>query len=138
MPSLPSDKFIAVLIWRLHKLKHIGSGMDPHEMDFAGEGSVEDVFCQNFTASQAGVGEVLSVSLCDGGDLRMVTEENRREFVELYVNYVLNKSIHRQVNFGHFLAFHPFTYPARSHHASAACNRREPWFRGRGIRWRLS
>ena len=99
-----------------------GLGMDPYEMDFAGEGSVEDVFCQNFTASQAGVGEVLSVSLCDGGDLRMVTEENRREFVELYVNYVLNKSIHRQVNLWSFSCFPSFhVYPARLHHASAAC-----------------
>ena len=60
------------------------------------DGSVEDVFCQTFTANQAGIGEILFVELCEGGSSRMVTEENRREFVELYVDYILNKSVHRQ------------------------------------------
>lgn len=49
------------------------------------------------TASQAAVGEVLSVPLCEGGESIMVTEENRREFVELYVDYILNKSVETQV-----------------------------------------
>lgn len=65
--------------------------------DLAADKSVENVFCQNFTASQQGVGEVLSVPLCLDGDDRMVTEENRREYVELYINHVLNSSVHRQV-----------------------------------------
>ena len=64
---------------------------------FAGDKPVEHVFCQNFTASQQGIGEVLSVSLCPDGEDRMVTEESRREYVELYINYVLNSSVHRQV-----------------------------------------
>ncbi len=58
---------------------------------------MEQVFCQNFTASQQGVGEVLSVPLCEGGEDKMVTEENRREYVELYTNHVLNSSCHSQV-----------------------------------------
>lgn len=59
---------------------------------------MEQVFCQNFTASQQGIGEVLSVPLCLDGDEKMVTEESRREYVELYINHVLNSSVHRQVH----------------------------------------
>ena len=62
----------------------------------AGEEPAEQVFCQSFTAAQQGVGEVVTVALCEGGEDRMVTEENRREYVELYINYVLNSSVHRQ------------------------------------------
>ena len=58
---------------------------------------MEQVFCQNFTASQQGIGEVLSVPLCSNGEEKMVTEENRREYVELYISHVLNTSVHRQV-----------------------------------------
>ena len=62
-----------------------------------GDKPVEQVFCQNFTASQQGVGEVLAVPLCPEGEDRLVTEETRREYVELYINHVLNTSVHRQV-----------------------------------------
>ena len=57
---------------------------------------MEEVFCQTFTAGQAGVGEVMVVPLCEDGEEVMVTEDNRREYVDLYVNYVLNASVHRQ------------------------------------------
>lgn len=59
---------------------------------------MEQVFCQNFTATQQGIGEIVTVPLCEGGEERMVTEETRREYVELYINYVLNSSIHRQAS----------------------------------------
>lgn len=63
----------------------------------AGEGSVSDVFCQSFTAGLPGFGEIMSVPLCENGDDIMVTEDNRRDYVELYINFVLNTSIHKQV-----------------------------------------
>ena len=66
-------------------------------MCIAGEASVEDVFCQNFTAGVPGIGETLTVPLKDDGEDVMVTEDNRREFVDLYVDYYLNTAIHKQV-----------------------------------------
>ena len=59
---------------------------------------MEDVFCQNFTAGVPGIGETLTVPLKDDGEDVMVTEDNRREFVDLYVDYYLNAAIHKQVH----------------------------------------
>lgn len=64
---------------------------------YAGEENVEEVFCQNFTAGVPGIGETLTVPLKDDGEEVMVTEDNRREFVDLYVDYYLNAAIHKQV-----------------------------------------
>ena len=64
---------------------------------YAGEENVEEVFCQNFTAGVPGIGETLTVPLKDDGEDIMVTEDNRREFVDLYVDYYLNAAIHKQV-----------------------------------------
>lgn len=61
-----------------------------------GPGTVEDVFCQNFSAGVPGIGETLTVPLKDDGEEIMVTEDNRREFVDLYVDYYLNNAIHKQ------------------------------------------
>ncbi len=63
----------------------------------AGAENVEEVFCQNFTAGVPGIGETLTVPLKDDGEDVMVTEDNRREFVDLYVDYYLNAAIHKQV-----------------------------------------
>eukprot|EP00884_Botryococcus_braunii_P023346 jgi/Botrbrau1/9696/Bobra.0201s0026.1 len=65
-------------------------------LEFDGPGSVEDVFCQNFTVGLPGIGQVLTVPLIEGGDNLMVTEENRREYVDMYVEHYLNVSVHRQ------------------------------------------
>lgn len=68
---------------------------------------MEDVFCQNFTAGVPGIGETLTVPLKDDGEDIMVTEDNRREFVDLYVDYYLNNAIHKQVHaVAHFLWLH--------------------------------
>lgn len=58
---------------------------------------MEEVFCQNFTVGVTGIGEVLTVPLREGGEDIMVTEDNRREYVDMYVNHYLNTSVHRQV-----------------------------------------
>lgn len=63
----------------------------------AGEGTVESVFCQNFTAGLPGIGETVSVALKEDGDDIMVTEENRREYVDLFVDFYLNGSVNKQV-----------------------------------------
>jgi len=61
-----------------------------------GAGSVEDVFCQTFTAGMPGIGEVCSVALAPGGDDIYVTEANRREYVDAYVDFYLTRSVHHQ------------------------------------------
>ena len=66
-------------------------------LQYEGPGSVEDVFCQTFTVEVPAYGENKTVPLQPGGDALPVTEENRREFVELYVDFWLNRSVHKQV-----------------------------------------
>ena len=61
------------------------------------DGSVEDVFCQTFTAGMPGMGETLIVPLIPGGQDIVVTEDNRRQYVEAYQNFVLESSVHKQV-----------------------------------------
>ena len=59
---------------------------------------MESVFCQNFTAGLPGIGETISVPLKSDGDDIMVTEENRREYVDLFVDFHLNRSVNKQVS----------------------------------------
>ena len=59
---------------------------------------MEEVFCQNFIVSKLSIGdEPQTLPLKEGGEDIMVTEENRREFVDLYIQYYLNHSIHKPV-----------------------------------------
>ena len=62
----------------------------------AGPGSVEEVFCQTFTAGVPGIGEVRMEPLIPGGEDIFVTEANRREYVDAYVDFYLNRSVQRQ------------------------------------------
>ena len=62
----------------------------------AGPGSVEEVFCQNFTAGVPGIGEMRSEPLVAGGEDICVTEANRREYVDAYVDFYINRSVHQQ------------------------------------------
>ncbi|KAK9818463.1 hypothetical protein WJX74_005654 [Apatococcus lobatus] len=65
-------------------------------LQYEGEGTVEGIFCQNFTAGLPGIGETISVALKEDGDDIMVTEENRREYVDLFVDFYLNRSVNKQ------------------------------------------
>ncbi|KAF1795849.1 Nucleotide-binding alpha-beta plait domain [Phytophthora cactorum] len=65
------------------------------------EGDVEGVYQRNFEYSYKVFGEVKTVELKPGGSSIPVTKDNREEYVGLYVNYVLNKSVSRQ-----YAAFH--------------------------------
>ena len=56
-----------------------------------------DVFCLSFVAGLPGIGEAVEVALLEEGDAIAVTEDNRREFVEAYVDCILNASIEKQV-----------------------------------------
>uniref|UniRef100_A0AAV1UAM6 HECT-type E3 ubiquitin transferase n=1 Tax=Peronospora matthiolae TaxID=2874970 RepID=A0AAV1UAM6_9STRA len=65
------------------------------------QGDVEEVFQRSFEFSHEVFGEVKTVELKPGGSLIPVTSDNRDEYVALYVDYVLNRSVCRQ-----YAAFH--------------------------------
>lgn len=60
------------------------------------DGDVAETFCYDFVAQVERYGEMIEVPLCPGGEKRPVTNSNRREFVDLYVNYLLDTSVTRQ------------------------------------------
>jgi E3 ubiquitin-protein ligase HECTD2 len=60
------------------------------------EGDVQDTFCRNFVAEVDRYGDILEVPLCSNGENKPVTNSNRREFVELYIQYLLDTSVARQ------------------------------------------
>ncbi|EIE25572.1 HECT-domain-containing protein [Coccomyxa subellipsoidea C-169] len=59
-------------------------------------GGVIESFCLTFTAGLPGIGEPVSAPLCDDGDDVAVTADNRREYVDAYVDCILNTSIEKQ------------------------------------------
>lgn len=60
------------------------------------DGDVKEDLCQTFQISYTVFGEVVTHSLKPKGDKIPVTEQNREEYVNLYVDYLLNKSIYQQ------------------------------------------
>lgn len=60
------------------------------------EGDVEEDLCHTFQISYTIFGEVITHNLKPKGDKITVTKENRQEYVDLYVDYLLNKSIYQQ------------------------------------------
>ncbi|EEP81739.1 conserved hypothetical protein [Uncinocarpus reesii 1704] len=60
------------------------------------DGDVETTFCQDFVINVERYGETMEVALCPGGEKRPVTNSNRREFVDLYVKYMLDGAVSRQ------------------------------------------
>jgi E3 ubiquitin-protein ligase HECTD2 len=60
------------------------------------EGDVEELFCRDFVVDVERYGETMHVPLCPNGEKRAVTNSNRREFVDLYVRYMLETSVARQ------------------------------------------
>ncbi|XP_008265833.1 probable E3 ubiquitin-protein ligase HERC3 [Oryctolagus cuniculus] len=62
-------------------------------LDYPGE-DVEETFCLNFTICRESYGVTEQKKLIPGGDKVTVCKENRQEFVDAYVNYVFQVSIH--------------------------------------------
>jgi E3 ubiquitin-protein ligase HECTD2 len=63
-------------------------------LDF--EGNVEETFCRNFVADVDRYGQMYQVPLCTDGENKAVTNTNRREFVELYIRYLLDTAVAKQ------------------------------------------
>jgi E3 ubiquitin-protein ligase HECTD2 len=60
------------------------------------DGDVESTYCRDFVADIERYGQMTQVPLCPDGENRAVTNANRREFVDLYVRYLLDTAVTRQ------------------------------------------
>ncbi|XP_017772086.1 PREDICTED: ubiquitin-protein ligase E3A isoform X2 [Nicrophorus vespilloides] len=61
------------------------------------EDDIEDVFMQTFRVSYQDVfGTLLHHDLMENGDQTAVNQNNKREFVKLYADFLLNKSVEKQ------------------------------------------
>lgn len=60
------------------------------------DGDVQETFCRDFMIEMERYGGVVQIPLCPGGSKRAVTNANRREFVDMYVYYLLDQSVSRQ------------------------------------------
>ncbi|XP_077438103.1 putative E3 ubiquitin-protein ligase HECTD2 [Vanacampus margaritifer] len=60
------------------------------------DGNVEDDLCITFQVSKEEMGVVKSYNLKPGGDKIPVTKHNRKEYVQLYADFLLNKCIYKQ------------------------------------------
>eukprot|EP00300_Choanocystis_sp_HF-7_P025013 c26636_g1_i1.p1 GENE.c26636_g1_i1~~c26636_g1_i1.p1 ORF type:complete len:429 (+),score=0.29 c26636_g1_i1:47-1288(+) len=65
-------------------------------LDF--DGDVEDVYCRNFEITYEVFGEIKTVELKSGGSTVALTNDNRYEYVNLYVDYILTTSVAKQFN----------------------------------------
>jgi len=64
-------------------------------------GDMEEVFMQPFQISYTDLfGSVITAELKDGGSEIMVNQENKKEYVTLYADFLLNTCVEKQ-----FLAF---------------------------------
>ncbi|KAI9175378.1 hypothetical protein H9P43_006739 [Blastocladiella emersonii ATCC 22665] len=59
------------------------------------DGDVEDIFCRSFDVSVAAFGTVRTVELVPNGSAIPVTNANRAEYVNLYVDWVTKRSVDR-------------------------------------------
>ena len=57
--------------------------------------NISDVFCLTFEVTVETFGHIQQVKLCPNGEEREVNLSNRQEYLELYIDYLVNKSIER-------------------------------------------
>lgn len=62
------------------------------------EDDVSEVFNLTFEVTREAYGETKSVQLKPGGEAIYVTQDNKKEFVDLYIDFVLNKSVETSFN----------------------------------------
>ncbi|PGH31626.1 E3 ubiquitin-protein ligase HECTD2 [[Emmonsia] crescens] len=60
------------------------------------DGDVQETFCLDFVVQIERYGKKLVIPLRPGGERKPVTNSNRREYVDLYVKYLLDTAVARQ------------------------------------------
>lgn len=58
--------------------------------------SVKDVFCLTFSVDKDNFGEQITIDLIEDGSNVAVTNANRREYVNAYIDHLFNTSVHQQ------------------------------------------
>lgn len=69
------------------------------------EGDVQEDFMMKFVISYSEFDTVKMVELKENGSNIDLTNENRKEYVQLYIDFLLNKSIHEQFK-AFYIGFH--------------------------------
>ncbi|CAL1530118.1 unnamed protein product [Lymnaea stagnalis] len=73
-----------------------GIGKSLQELiDYEGD-DFDDVFSLSFEVMQEVFGETKSFELCSGGKEKIVNQSNKHEYINLHVDYILNKSVEVQ------------------------------------------
>ncbi|CAD7957501.1 unnamed protein product [Amoebophrya sp. A25] len=67
-------------------------------LEYPDADAVADVFCLDFTASYLFMGEEVPFLLCEGGDTREVTGDNREEYVRLLCKFLLKTSCYNALS----------------------------------------
>ena len=83
-------------IEQLYPSLHRGLMMLLDWTDEVDGGSVEDIFCRNFEISYDVYGQVKTYPLVNGGSEIPVTESNRKEYCDRYVEHLLSVSVTTQ------------------------------------------
>ena len=60
------------------------------------DNSIEDVIDETFTTAEDRFGEMVTIDLKPGGADVPVTDENKKEYVDLIVEYRISKRVHEQ------------------------------------------
>lgn len=60
------------------------------------DGDVEETYCRDFVVDIDRYGQTIQIPLCPGGEKRPINNSNRREFVDLYIQYLLDTAVIRQ------------------------------------------
>ncbi|XP_061693993.1 probable E3 ubiquitin-protein ligase HECTD2 isoform X2 [Syngnathoides biaculeatus] len=98
-PTAPCDRNapVGVATATLDDLRQISPEL-AHGLDelLTFDGDVEEDLCLTFQVWREEMGVAKSYNLRPGGDKIPVTKQNRKEYVQLYVDFLLNKSIHKQ------------------------------------------
>lgn len=64
------------------------------------EGNVEETYCRTFQiVNESPFGESMKIDLKEKGSEIPVTNENRVEFVEIYLDWLFNKSVENQFKY---------------------------------------
>ncbi|XP_035982130.1 probable E3 ubiquitin-protein ligase HECTD2 isoform X3 [Fundulus heteroclitus] len=98
-PTVPSDPnaYIGMATATLDDLQQVMPDLAHGLAELLSyEGNVEEDFYLTFQVFQEEMGVVKSYNLKPGGDKIPVTKQNRKEYVQLYIDFLLNKSIYKQ------------------------------------------
>ncbi|KAG5681672.1 hypothetical protein PVAND_011086 [Polypedilum vanderplanki] len=85
IPDLSDLKELDPLVWK--SMQNL--------LEYAND-DVEDVFCLSFEITRNIFGENKTIELKPNGSKIPVTNDNRKEYIDLYVDYIFNKSVEKQ------------------------------------------